>query len=264
MRPRDILTPAATLVGLVITTIGLSSVTGLSDVLKTMSSALVLIVGLFVTAATFTCFASLKSSHAIFRLGLILYTIGWIFTGLVLSLVLLSYAWGIQILQIRISQLPNLETLVSAISAIISLLAAIESYRRLRIDRQQIAGLTDLLTEDRNKTNAIVQQTLKIDTDDPKMAVVRLAMDLESILRKLAISHGLSEKEKGVTPVKRLQSYLLEKNAIDTTTANALELIRKTRNIIVHSGGDVSREDALVAMGLAAAVLEKLSRKVSA
>jgi len=261
MEPRDILTPAATVVGLVITAIGLSaSITGLSTVLQAISPALVFVVVLFVGASSLTCLASICNSHRCFRMAIVLYTAGWIFMGTVVCLILLGYAWGIQILQLRIPQFPiEIQTLLSATAAIASLGGLVETYRKAWLDRKMIVQLLNQLAEDRTKISEIAQRALTAERNDPKMALVSIAIDLEKRLRRIAISQGFDEQRATVTPVSQVLNYLLSRNVIGQSTANAITLIWKTRNLIVHSGGDVSEKDALIALDLAASVLKKLS-----
>ena len=260
--PRDILTPAATLVGLVLTAIGLStSIVGLSTVLQTLSLALVSVVVLFVSAAFLTCLASLRSSYGIFRVAVVLYTGGWVFAGIFICLLLLGYAWGIQILQIQIPEIPILtvQTLISVAVSISSAVYALLIYRRSRIDSQRLTTLIEQLAEDQNKTKMITKEALGVTSNDPKMAFVKVTIDLEEVLRKMALAYGLPKQEGAKATMMKLLDYLSSKGVIHPATANSIIYVRDIRNRVVHSAGDISERDVMVALDLAATLLAKLS-----
>lgn len=110
VKATDILGPAATLLGLVLAAIGFSaSIPGISTILRPVSLALVLVVILFAGAALVACVASLQKSHIVLRAAIALFAMGWISLGVVVSLFLLGYAWGIQIFQIKIPQIAWLD-----------------------------------------------------------------------------------------------------------------------------------------------------------
>jgi uncharacterized protein YutE (UPF0331/DUF86 family) len=55
-----------------------------------------------------------------------------------------------------------------------------------------------------------------------------------------------------------MTKFLFNQEIIDEKTQKSLENIWRIRNIIVHSVGDVTRQDARVALELASALLVKL------
>ena len=263
MQPRDILTPAATLLGLVLAAIGLSSaIAGASAILQALSIVLIVIVVLFAGAALATCVASLRQSHRVLRVAVVLFATGWGFTGIVVCLLLLGYAWGIQIFQIPVIVVPqlaslNIESILSIAAAVISFLVGLYNYRRTRI-RQQLEKLANSLAADRGKTRAIVRQTLDSDPRDPKMAFVRLTIDLEKALRKKAASSGYPDKDAGIHPLRRITGYLRSKGTLDPQTVDSINRVWRVRNIVIHSGADISDRDAAAAVDLAATVLSRL------
>jgi hypothetical protein len=261
IHPRDILTPAATLLGLVVAAIGLSStIEGSSSIIRTLSSVLILVVLLFATAAMATCASTLRRSYRLFRVGVVLFGMGWAFTALVISLFLIGYAWGINVLQITIPQIPHLDiaSVISITFSIVSLIATFWSYRKARIDKRQ---LTDLLNElpqrDTEQAKELLNNALKEAPHDPKMALVKLAIDIEGALRSKARSLGYPHGP--FVPLGEVTDFLLHNNAIEAATAASIKRIRTIKNIIVHSGGDISPNDARVALNLAATVLTALS-----
>ena len=261
--PRDILTPAATLVGLVVTAIGLSTtIATVSVVLQTLSIALVVVVILFVAAAFVTCLSSLWNSRSIFRAGVVLYAVGWVFTGIVVSLLLLGNAWGIQILQIQIPQIPSvdIERLLSLFFSVFSVVIAVAIYRRSRIDEKRLIGMTKQLAEDPDKTKTIMQTTPGADSSDPRMAVLGIAIGLERDLRTIAESCGFPESQARAIPTSTIVDYLLSKEIIDGATASSIKALWRVRNIILHQGGDISTRDAILARDLGANIVAHIAR----
>jgi hypothetical protein len=262
MHPRDILTPTATLLGLVIAAIGLSNtILGGSAALQALSMVLVLVVLLFAGSALVTCIASLRRSHRLLRVGIVLFAMGWGFTALVVSLFLLGNAWGIEIFQITIPPFPNLDiaTVLSSVFSLLSATAAILNFRRSKIDKAQLISLTNQLAADQQKTQSILGGALDPEPNDPKMALVRLAIELERVLRKKATSQAFPDRDVSKASMGRIIDFLLSRQLISHATANSIGLVWNARNKIVHSGGDISSNDSRAVLSLAAAVLSELS-----
>ncbi len=263
IQPRDILTPAATLLGLVVAAIGLSStIAGVSSIMRALSLVLILVVLLFASAAMATCVSTLRRSYRLFRVGVVLFAMGWAFTALVVSIFLIGYAWGVDVLLITIPipQIPRLDiaTLISTTFSIISAIVAFWSYRKNRIDKLQLTNLASKLPPRAAKrSQALIDHTLEQELDDPKMALVKLAIDIERDLRSKVKSVGYAHGP--FAPLQEVTDFLLYKNAIGATTAASIKRIWAIRNTIIHSGGDVSSSDARVALNLAANVLSTLS-----
>lgn len=256
MLPRDILTPVATLVGFVVAAIGLSTtVAGVSDVLRTLSLGLLLVVVLFVGAAFVTCLASLRNSRGIFKAAQFLYMMGWVSAGVFLCLLLLGFAWGIQILSFKIPRFPSLDlqTVFSFATAIISSVLSLVIFERARINRRQLAEDIRQIPTDRAKVHSIIESALSLD--DPKMAFLRVVIDLERTLRDLAITNGYSQQR---VSMRDLLDYLERKGIIDSNTSGSLAFVWRIRNMIAHASGDVSSRDAREALDLAATILAKL------
>lgn len=256
IHPRDILTPVATLVGFVVAAIGLSAtVAGVSDVLRTLSLGLLSVVVLFVGAAFVTCVASLRHSHGIFRAAQFLYMMGWVSAGLFLCLLLLGFAWGIQILNFKVPNFPtlDLQTVFSLVIAVISSLLSLVILQKSRIDVSKLSKEIKEIPANRAKVDSIVESALSLD--DPKMAFLRVMIDLERTLRDLAIRHGYSQQH---VTVRDLNRFLESNGIIDPITSQSLDFVWRIRNMVAHGSGDVSPRDARVALDLAATILAKL------
>ena len=132
------------------------------------------------------------------------------------------------------------------------------SYRKNRIDKLQLTNLASKLPPRAAKrSQALIDHTLEQELDDPKMALVKLAIDIEKAIRSKAKSVGYTHGP--YAPLHEVTNFLLYKNAIGATTAASIKRIWAIRNTIVHSGGDVSSNDARAALNLAANVLSTLS-----
>jgi len=256
IHPRDILTPVATLIGFVAAAIGLSAtVAGVSDVLRTLSLGLLSIVILFVGAAFVTCVASLRHSRGIFKAAQFLYMMGWVSAGLFLCLLLLGFAWGTQILKFKIPNFPSLDiqTVFSWVMGLIGFLFTVVIVQKSRINIGKLSKEIKEIPANRAKVDSIVESALSLD--DPKMAFLRVMIDLEQTLRDLAMRHGYSQQRVSVLDLDR---FLESKTIIDPMTADSLAFVWRIRNMVAHGSGDVSSRDARVALDLAATILAKL------
>jgi hypothetical protein len=90
------------------------------------------------------------------------------------------------------------------------------------------------------------------------MAFVRLTIDLEQALRKKAVSDGFPQRDASAAPVRRITDYLRVKGTLDPKTMASIMRIWNVRNMILHSGADISEREAAAAVDLAAAVLSRL------
>lgn len=197
-------------------------------------------------------------SVSVFLTGL-----GWGFTALVVSVFLLGYAWGIQIFQIQVT-IPRIGTsdigsIASFVVSVVALAITIYRYRQESLGAGQFFRLADLLNVDREKTQETVRQALEAESVDPKMGLVKLAIDLETLLRRKAVSAGLLPQQADALPLGQIRNSLVARHVIDDSLANSIQRVWSARNMIVHHGGDISMQEAREAMSLAAALLSKLS-----
>lgn len=257
--PRDILTSAATLTGLVLTAVGLSAMlSSLSTVLQTLSLALVLVVVLFVSAACFTCLASLVGNYSVFRVAMVVYLGGWIFTGVFLCLLLLGNAWGIQIFQIHVPNMPRLDvqTLLSAGFSLISTAVAWLVYRRTRIDTKQLRILIERLDVNRIKADAIAEKALT-RSEDRRIALLELYERLQAILRKMVEGTTMRKDSHRMT-MGQLSGVLFDQGKIDRNVVDAIRYVARIRDTVAHVGM-ISDREAIAALDLIAYLLERLS-----
>jgi hypothetical protein len=90
------------------------------------------------------------------------------------------------------------------------------------------------------------------------MAFVRLTIDLENALRKTAVSSGYPERDARTVPLRKITDYLRSRGTFDPETADSINRIWNVRNMVIHSGADISDRDAAAAVDLAATVLSRL------
>jgi hypothetical protein len=185
---------------------------------------------------------------------------------LVVSLLLLGYFWGLQIFKITLPQLPSLslEVFLSFIAALTgAILPIVQILRYSLVDKKRLQIMMNQLAADRERTILVLNNALKIDSNDAKMALVRVAIELEDSLRSAAMSHGLTDKEARFASVPKISQYLLSVKAIDANTVKSIDYIWRLRNRVVHTSGDVSSRDARAALDLAAAALTKLTTQTN-
>jgi hypothetical protein len=262
LQPRDILTPVATLVGFIVAAIGLSaSNTALAGLLKPLAQALGAIIILFVGAAFLTCLSSLRNSLGLFKAGQFLFMVGWLFTGLFLFFFLWGYAYGIEVFSypiLNVQGLPRIDFqgLLSLLS-LATYFLALFTFFSTRIERDKLLEETSNLRVDAKKTSKVVSAALRDESEDPRLALVGVAIKLETVVRSLAFDSGY--KERTAPRFREMARFLYTQEVIDEQTEKSLENVWRIRNIIVHSVGDVTRQDARVALELASALLVKLS-----
>lgn len=84
----------------------------------------------------------------------------------------------------------------------------------------------------------LLEMLSQIAESDPSLAVIRLAIELENRLRRLAELEGISEK--GEPPVRasirQLSKFLLKRNVIDQSVFDAVSVLANIRNKVVHGG----------------------------
>ena len=216
---------------------------------------------LFVGAAFLTCLSSLQNSLSLFKAGQLLFTVGWLFTGLFLSFFLYGYAYGVQVFTFPIFEIkdgPRLDFqgLLSVIF-LASYFLALNTFYSTKIDRDRLLAETSDLGADERKASKVISVALRESSEDPRLAFVSVVIRLEGVVRKLAFDSGYSERT--APRFREMTKHLLSQEIIDEKTAGSLDSVWRIRNIIVHSAGDVTRQDARVAMDLASALLVKLS-----
>jgi hypothetical protein len=195
--------------------------------------------------------------------GVALFALGWATTGLAVSILLIGYAWGIQIFQISVITLPQIPRLdvasvFSIVAMVLTVVVAWTNYRKSRIT-EQLTKLTDQLSAGRDKMQAVLRRAPQVDPGDPWWTFIKFTIYLEKMLRKKAASERLSKGEASTGSLRKVSEYLRMKEVISAPTADSIARIWRLRNMMVHSQMEISREEALAGVDLVTAVLSQLT-----
>jgi hypothetical protein len=261
MIPRDVITPSATILGLILTAFGILVVTaGESNqvIVKNFAFLFIIVVIFFVLAVVFTSLSSLFKKARLWTVALIFYVAGWSILGSILIIVLIGYAYGIEILQI---QLPEFAfALVQAIAGMIT--GAITAfvielmYKRIRDYRKRIQDLSakvEVTKKDFDERNAELQSASFNLMD----SLVLLRRDIEQELRRLYRLSSSKEDEPCPRSFRNLVNTLRQREVINTNLENSLFQIYKLGSRAVH-GEEINKKDALLIKELGIKVLISL------
>jgi len=263
MKPRDILTPTAAILGLSVTAIAL--IVSISpqnpNIVRNFAAIMIGVVILFVTTAVITSLATFLRRRWIWRAAIGLYIIGWIYLAAVLLILFIGYATGIESFQ-----LPQFDILIGLgipITIVMILLAELiwmlkhrEMFKKgleilLRIMRESM----DMATKER--VGRETEDILAVEKKDVPMSVVKIVIEIERRLREIAISLGYEPRHMGASQLARV---LFEKGVIDKRILQAIIRVWRFRNYVVH-GYEISKSDARAALDLAMIVLVALEEK---
>jgi len=263
MIPRDIITPSATLLGLIVTALGiLVAVAGEPEqlIVRNFAFLFIAVVGLFVFTVILTVASSLLRKIKLWNYALILYIAGWAFLGTILILTLIGYAYGIEILQLQLPQF-NLElvsyvaVVVSIIAAFIPLLKYLTKWRELVKDiREKTAELSPMVKVTQKEFDEAFAE-LRYASLGVTDSLVLLRSDIERELRGLAASLQI----KVVRPysIRKVVIALETRGILNPELAHAILLVYSICSKVVH-GLDLSKGDSYAARELGIKTLVKL------
>jgi len=263
MKPRDILTPTAAILGLSVTAIAL--IISISpqnpNIVRNFAAIMIGVVILFVATAVTTSLATFLRRQWIWRTAIGLYVLGWIYLAGVLLILFVGYATGIESFQ-----LPKFDILTGlGIPLVIVVVLLVELIWMVRHREMFMRGLEILLRIMRESMDAVstervgreTEDILAIEKKDVQMSVVKTVIEIERRLREIAISLGYELRHIGASQLARV---LFKKGVIDERTMQAISEVWKARNYVVHGYG-ISKSDARAALDLAMTVLVSLEQK---
>jgi hypothetical protein len=258
MIPRDIITPSATLLGLIITALGILIATaGESNqvIVKNFAILFIIVVAVFVLAVVFTSLSSLFKKARLWTIALIFYIAGWSILGSILIIVLIGYAYGIEILQIQLPKFaPDLVSLISSlITGIITAFVIELMYERIRGYRkalQKLSEKVDVTKKDFDEKNAELQSS-SLDLMD---SLVLLRRDIEQELRRVYVSSSGKKDEPCPRGFRNLVVALRNRGVIDSNLESSLFQVYKISSRAVH-GEDINKKDAMLIRELGIKVL---------
>lgn len=263
LQPRDILSPAATLLGFVLAsfTFVLGFVEDQAD-LSRFITFLILAVILLVVAAILTVSANLLNKEILWRISMAFYAASWLFFGAMVILVL-SRSLGIDPFKIQLPE-PDIQLITAVLSVCMSLVSVLVSYyygaKLFRRDlRSALAKYQDRISMESSRINETIEKAVLEEQEDKKMSFVKLAIEMERIIRQIAETKQVSLPYQGKRPLSIIQILnQMEKERIITNNfIEAFRSIWKVRNAVVH-GQYVDSRDLNMALDLAATLLLEL------
>lgn len=259
MKPRDILTPVATLLALSIASIALiGSVTNQNpSIVKNFAKIMIGVVVIFVATAVFTSMASLLGRESIWKAAVVMYIVGWIYLGIVLLILFIGYATGIESFQ-----LPDFNAAftlgISYAASIVSLIVAIITiFWQLRGLAKKTRDLTTKIKADHETVKLESARVFAAEGKDLDMSFIRMVIEVETKLREIALSIEMQEAYVMRLGGRQLASELLTKKVIAFPVKEAIDKIWQIRNMVVH-GRVVSKAEVRAGFDLASTVLVAL------
>ena len=109
------------------------------------------------------------------------------------------------------------------------------------------------------RASGLQEMLLQIAESDPSLAVVRLAIELENRLRRLAELVSISEKREPPVRagIRQLSQFLLKSEVINRSVFDAISVLADMRNKVVH-GGRVEEEYAFRVLGSGVSIIQYL------
>jgi len=237
LQPRDILSPAATLLGFVLASF--TYILGLAEDVSDISrfiTFLIIAVFFLVIAAVLTIISNLTKYYVLWQAALVFYAGSWLFFGLII-LIVLGNSLKLDPFTIQLPTLSN-QLLVAIGSIGISILA---TYIAVRTSLQTTSELNSLIEKYENSSSDqddIAEEVKKITNEqgqDMEMAFLSIYMDMEKSLRKFAEQRAIPAKYgKEHFTVWEIVKYSSHVGLLSNEFVNSFHILREMRNEIVH------------------------------
>jgi len=262
LQPRDILSPAATLLGFIFASLGIAIgfAPEESDFLNNFLNILIFTVSLIIISAFLTVITSLTQRRVVWLVTRVVYAFTWIFLGYIVIILLIGRISGIESLQIQLPQF-NFSgiLLISGIFSAISIFILFQYRLAFRKDLESASDKIQLSTLDIETAREAIDRTL-LDDYDKQMALLKLTIEIERILREFMESlDDLSWRERSRSTLGRMTKILGERKIISKSLEEALFSIGNVRNAVVHEG-EVDNRELDIALELSAKVLWELKQ----
>lgn len=262
LQPRDILSPSATLLGFIITALGIVLSLGgdQPNFIKNVFLILLFTIIFIVLSAMLTIFSSIRQNRSAWWWARTVYGTSWLFLGLIVIIILIGMVYGVKSLQI---QLPDFNTnVVSAIAAISGVTSALVSYFRLkRYENDLEKSISNLAVDtfqDKMLIGKLIENVIAEQEFDREMAFTRIYIEIESLLRKILVLIPNGESLVGMYP-RKIIDELLKLGLVKYSLKDSFSVINKVRNTVVH-GGTVNKKELDMAIELAASLFMEFER----
>lgn len=266
MIPRDVITPSATILVLILTALGiLVALAGPSQqvIVRNFAILFVIVVALFVSAVISTVLSSLLRRARLWSVALVLYVAGWSVLGSILIIVLLGYAYGIEMLQIQLPEF-NFELVTAILSIVMAISFAAASYllyRRTSEYRKRVKSLSEKVDVSRKEFDETSAE-LNSESVDLTNSLVILRSDIERELRRLVRVSKTQVARRTPYPIRRLVTALKQADILNPQLAYSILFVYNFCSKAVH-GEEVSHKDALLVRELGIKTLISLRNLVA-
>ncbi|MHA1789882.1 MAG: hypothetical protein ACTSXT_11755 [Candidatus Helarchaeota archaeon] len=264
LQPRDILSPSATLLGFVFTTLGitLTFLTEQEEILKNISYILIGAILFIVLSAILTILATYRKSLTLWNWARRFYIASWGFLGIVSILVLVGKIFGFEILQITLPEFN--QELVTGLSALLSLIVGFLSSRIGYISLKkeietQLESFEIVRNRYENEIDRKIDQAFMEEDEDLEMTFFKIAVNIEKNLRSIIEIIGLDSDSREFRSARNIFNYLIKKGVITGNLINAFNTVWNIRNNIAH-GEKVYSNDLKLALDLSALLLVELEK----
>lgn len=261
MKPRDVVTPSATILGLIVTALGiLVALAGESRqiIVRNFAFLFIVVVILFILAVIFTALSSLLRKARLWSAALVVYVAGWIVLGSVLIIVLVGYAYGLEVLQVQLPEF-DFRLILSSLAAIAGISSAILTrlfYEKMSAYRKKVHALSDRVVTSKKDFD---EATAKLSSEsfDLTNSLVILRSDIERELRKLIRLSKTEMTRHYPYPIRRLVTALKQREIISPDLAYSILFVYNSCSRAVH-GEEISKKDALLVRELGIKILVSL------
>lgn len=261
MTPRDVLSPAATLMGFVIASLTFllnfaKEQTDFSLLFTILSIAIIFLV----VSAMLIVLSSFYSSELLWKASLAIYLGGWFFFGLILIYVLIA-SINQKPIELILPEIDTQKYLVLS-SIIISLISILQFYREkitilnnLNENYKKIFSMID------EKEPGTKERKIIFEEKDETMNFIRVTMELERMLKMLAEKYQISIPYNRPVSPRVLMDNLTKKEIISSNIKDSFDIIWKIRNAVIHSGY-VEIQEIKKAMDIAMTIYYELDSKL--
>lgn len=262
LQPRDILSPSATLLGFIITALGIviSLAGDQSDFLNNIFYILLLAIIFIILSAILTVISSIRKSKSAWWWARTIYVASWIFLGLIVIIILIGIVFGVKALQIQLPDFnQNIISLLGLTSAAISLILSLIWVREFERDlKNAISKLNTSLEKDEILIDNTIKNITTEQEQDKEMSFMRIFIDIEKTLREI-VTRLPDYTESDVMSIRRIVGELTSRELIDKNIGDAFFVINRIRNQVVH-GGTVSKNEIDMALNIGASLLIEFVR----
>jgi len=260
--PRDILSPAATFLGIILGSLGL--VLGFteqkSDFLNNFFIIIIISIILIILAAFFTVIMSLTQNIRYWVLARIFYGVSWLSLGIITIFILIGSIFELEYLQIQLSTF-NTEFIVgssTSISIFLTYLFIRHYEKRIQKELYKIKSSVQSLSVDKIDIKNKIENTILEFGNDNIISYEKLIVDFEQNLRDIIdIPRFKNHFERKIKYTFRdVLEYLIIKGYVSKDVLTSYLLLQNYRYEVVHNKKITDNEFEILSYVAATLLLE--------